>query len=138
MNRRSFLRFCGIAPVVPMVAVEAVSKPKLGACTLLELGEPINFPGIYIEGKKQPEMFIHTFTWNDSLVDVLTWKDGAYSFWIKAKNQEKLERLFVNDREVEIAKQGGTGLVLSADQVIRIDHECKCRNMPIPELRSDL
>ena len=26
MNRRSFLKFCGIAPVVPMVAVEALGQ----------------------------------------------------------------------------------------------------------------
>ena len=43
MNRRTFLRFIGMAPVVPMVAVEVLSCP-------VETGERVNFPGTYIEG----------------------------------------------------------------------------------------
>ena len=107
MNRRSFLRFCGIIPVLPALAVEALEQPKLGACTLMENIIPPYGVGNWIE-----PFSITSVVWHEI-------------------NAEQLSNI------KEAVKEINPPSVISTSGQWRIfKDECHSRNIPIPKPRT--
>lgn len=59
MNRRSFLKFCGIAPVVPVLAIEATAQPELFAADNVSVKVRHTFkPEIIVDSMLAPGTWI--------------------------------------------------------------------------------
>ncbi len=114
MNRRSFLKFCGIAPVVPALAVETLKRSKevCSNCSKFDVCVDHNPNGWCYPYFEQID-----FEYLDSLAK----HNGVYSFYIKAQGQEKWERIVANNIKTELHKRGGTAYIWNADPTIRID-----------------
>lgn len=136
MNRRSFLKFCGIAPAVPMVAVEALENQSM-----FWMFSP------YIDwGQYMTKTFLLQISVEDRATPYIkSWMPGMDKNMNAIADPSMCNVKFpitslvwheITAEQLSNIKKFPVPVLLTLGQWSKFKDECHSRNIPIPEPRT--